>query len=82
MADSVRNPSHYDGAHGVDCAEAMANMVDRHMGLTGSESYWWATALKYLWRWPLKNGREDLDKAVECIRRLMAEEYGEDEEEL
>lgn len=33
-----------------------------------STAYWCACAFKYLWRWPLKNGKQDLLKAQECIR--------------
>lgn len=69
--DAVSHPSHYDGAHGVDCMTAAHNMLDRDAGLTGSESYWWGCALKYLWRWPFKNGAEDLRKARQCVDYLM-----------
>jgi len=33
------------------------------------------TAIKYLTRYKSKNGREDLEKAVSCIQRLIALEY-------
>lgn len=40
-------------------------------------SYWCGAALKYLWRWPLKNGLEDLRKARECIDLAIEEAEGE-----
>lgn len=35
--------------------------------------YWCITALKYLWRWPRKNGLEDLKKARRCIDYAIRE---------
>lgn len=32
--------------------------------------YWRIAAFKYLWRFDRKNGKEDLDKAIDCIKRL------------
>lgn len=32
--------------------------------------YWRIAALKYLWRFDKKGGKEDLDKAIDCIYRL------------
>lgn len=85
----ITDPLHYDGAHGVECKEAMANMIDRvtdcKVGedVTPTVVYWWACAFKYLWRWPFKNGIQDLRKCVECIEnieRAMADEAIEDAE--
>ena len=73
MSDKIAHPSHYEGAHGVECMEAMRNVLDREDGLTGSEKYWTGCALKYLWRWPFKNGLEDLRKSRQCIDYLIAE---------
>ena len=30
--------------------------------------------MKYVWRWPHKNGAEDIEKAIDCLRKLLAEE--------
>ena len=46
--------------------------------VTAKQAYWWGCAFKYLWRWPLKNGVEDLRKAEECLSLLIAE--AEDDE--
>lgn len=77
----IAHPDHYMGAHGIEAMDAIANVLDRVDGLTGSEKYWYGCALKYLWRWPLKNGREDLRKAVQCVEYLLdALEVGETDE--
>ena len=39
-----------------------------HRGVIG---YWWGCAFKYLWRWPYKGVREDLEKAKACIDYLL-----------
>lgn len=31
------------------------------------------TAFKYLWRWWAKGGKDDLDKAIDCLERLKGE---------
>lgn len=67
--DPVERPSHYAGDGKVECMDAMASMAagyDR-ADVPAAESYWCITALKYLWRWPLKNGRQDLLKARQCL---------------
>ena len=37
------------------------------------QAYCWQNAFKYLWRWPYKNGIEDLQKARWYIDRLIEE---------
>lgn len=56
--DVVKRPSHYT-AHpsGVECIE-----------ITRDLPFVWGNAIKYLWRAELKNGREDLEKALQYIR--------------
>lgn len=65
------NPSHYAGDGEVDAARALRSMMDGFDG--GAEAaYWWGCAMKYLWRWPRKNGAEDLLKCRECLERLIS----------
>lgn len=87
MNDPVTKPIHYDGAYGIECKEAMANMVDRlidhksTMRISPSMAYWWGCAFKYLWRFPYKNGVQDIDKCIECltnIRRAAAKSVIDD----
>lgn len=68
-SDPVYAPAHYAGDGKVECKAALASMMagyDRAV-VCSNVSYWCGCAFKYLWRWPLKNNREDLSKARECI---------------
>ena len=40
---------------------------------TPHEAYCWQNSFKYLWRWPYKNGVEDLKKARWYLDRLIEE---------
>lgn len=73
-AAAPTNPAHYAGDGEVDCQRAMRSMLFGARGkLSPMALFWWASALKYLWRWPWKNGAQDIDKAADCLRRLKAE---------
>ena len=37
------------------------------------QAYCWQNSFKYLWRWPYKNGIEDLKKARWYLERLINE---------
>lgn len=68
-SDPVYAPAHYAGDGKVECKAALASMMagyDR-AAVCSNVAYWCGCAFKYLWRWPLKNNREDLRKAHECI---------------
>lgn len=54
------NPNYYKGDK-IDCIDAIKCAVD---GLTGIEAYCTGNAIKYLWRWKKKNGKEDIRKAM------------------
>jgi hypothetical protein len=62
------NPSHYKQGP-IECIEA----IKAALGL-GFVAYLWGNILKYLWRWPNKNGIEDLKKARWYLDRLIQEE--------
>ena len=64
------SPPHYMGDGKITCKDAMDSMMHNfhHRGVTG---YWWGCAFKYLWRWPYKGVREDLEKAKACIDYLL-----------
>lgn len=56
--DSVNHPKHYtEHPSGIECIE-----ITRHMGFN------LGNAMKYVWRADLKNGVEDLKKAVWYIQ--------------
>lgn len=64
--DMVNHPDHYNNG-GIECIDGLAAAVT---GLTGMEAFCTANAIKYLWRWKWKNGKEDLDKAIFYINWL------------
>ena len=70
-ADMVNNPAHYNQA-GIECIDAMQAMVEG-ADVQPHASYCWQNSLKYLWRWPYKNGVEDLKKARWYLDRLISE---------
>lgn len=80
MSDAVRHPGHYSGDGRVECMDAISSMLCGYSlsDCSYEEAYWCATALKYLWRWPLKGGRQDLEKAMTCIRYALGSEEEED----
>ena len=69
--DPVNHPAHYT-AGGVECIDAiwaaLTCQTDPYAAwLTGQ-------VIKYLWRWPMKNGVEDLEKARFYLERLIREQ--------
>ena len=57
--DPVNNPKHYTNhPSGVECIQ-----ITEHM------SFLLGNAIKYIWRADLKNGVEDLEKAVFYLKR-------------
>lgn len=79
--DVVKSPSHYAGDGNVECMDAIRSMMhDTHFD--GITHFWWGNAIKYLWRWPRKNGVEDLRKAIRCIEYMLDEIEGGDDEHM
>lgn len=77
MFDDVENPRHYAGDGVVDCKRALESMLGGYDNDSGAQwpyaaAYWIGCALKYIWRAPLKNGREDLEKAIECLKQAVS----------
>lgn len=73
--DAVDAPAHYAGDGEVDCRRAMRSMLVGygHADAPLPSSAWCAMALRYIWRWPLKNGVQDLRKARRCIDYAIEE---------
>ena len=69
VRDMVNSPAHYTQS-AIECIEAIAEAVK---GLVGMEAMCIGNAIKYLWRWKLKGGKEDLKKAVWYIQRIIDE---------
>lgn len=72
-SDPVSHPRHYQGPGGMEAKDAM----EGYFGKTFMADYWLGCALKYLYRYCVKNGAQDLDKAVQCIGYLKEAEYGD-----
>ena len=65
--DLVNHPTHYTGGK-IECIDALESAVT---DLNGIEAVCTANAIKYLWRWKHKNGKQDLQKATWYINKLM-----------
>lgn len=68
--DNVNSPSHYTQANGLECIDAITAAVS---GKSGIEAVCVANVIKYLWRYELKNGVEDVKKAQWYLNRLVSE---------
>ena len=58
--DMVNHPPHYTRG-GIECADAQDAAI---VGLVEWEASGTASAIKYLWRWKFKGGKQDLEKAI------------------
>ena len=70
MADNVNSPVHYQSENGLEAIDVIKAFTD---GLNGIESFCTGNILKYMCRWKLKNGVEDLLKARWYLERLIKE---------
>ena len=64
--DKVNHPSHYTQGK-VECIDAIESATTN---LTGIVAVCIANVIKYVWRFALKNGAEDLDKADFYLQKL------------
>lgn len=73
--DPVNHPGHYTSGN-VECIDAIEAILEAHSDPVAG----WLTAqcVKYLWRWQLKNGLEDLEKARFYLDRLITREENDD----
>lgn len=67
--EMVNHPSHYTSGK-VECIDAIESATG---DLTGIEAVCTANIIKYVWRWKLKNGVEDLEKASWYLNKLIKE---------
>ena len=68
MKDKI-NPDHYQ-RDGLECIDAIKAAVQN---LTGAEAYCTGSAIKYLWRWKEKGGKDDLQKAKWFVNDMIGE---------
>ena len=69
--DNVNHPKHYCKG-GLECIQVIKAQLTPEQ----NKGYLYGNVLKYLWRWPDKNGLEDLRKAAKYLEWLQ-EEVGE-----
>ena len=67
LDDTVNHPSHYTQGK-VECIDAIESAVS---GLSGMDALLTGQIIKYVWRWSVKNGVEDLKKAEWYLKRLI-----------
>lgn len=67
LEDMVNNPPHYN-QHGIECLDAIRAATGK-----GYQYYLQGNILKYLWRYRYKNGKEDLQKALFYLQRMIEE---------
>lgn len=65
--EMINHPVHY--THGkIECIDAIESAT---CDLTGVEAVCTGNVIKYVWRWKLKNGIEDLEKAEWYLNKLI-----------
>ena len=64
----VSHPGHYQSKNGIECIDCIEAAVE---GLNGIEAVDTANAIKYLFRWKKKNGRQDVEKAIWYLSHLL-----------
>lgn len=68
MTDPVNHPAHYTAGE-IECIDAIESAITAQSDPTSA--WLTGTVIKYLWRWPIKNGAEDLKKARFYLDRLI-----------
>lgn len=66
--DMVNAPPHYRAGN-IECIDAIAAALTCQKD--PAEAFLTGQVLRYMWRWPLKNGKEDLEKAKWYLERLI-----------
>lgn len=69
MSENVNHPNHYTSG-GIECIEA----IKASLGIKEFADYCKGNVIKYVWRYRLKNGVEDLEKAKVYLNWLIEAE--------
>lgn len=70
MSDSVQHPTHYTSGD-IECIDAIRAALG-----DGFEPYCIGNVIKYVWRYQMKNGAEDLEKAAVYLGWAIEAEDG------
>lgn len=65
--DFVNHPPHYNAGGAVECIDA----IEASLSASSYRGYLKGNIMKYLWRYELKNGLEDLKKADWYLKELL-----------
>ncbi len=65
-ADHVNHPAHYQSEDGLEVIDVIKAFGD-------IEGFCIGNALKYICRWKKKNGKEDIEKAIWYLERMLKE---------
>lgn len=66
--DFVNHPPHYNAGGTVECIDA----IEASLSASSYRGYLKGNIMKYLWRYELKNGIEDLKKAEWYLKELLS----------
>lgn len=75
--DNVNHPDHYTSGE-IECIDA----IRASLGNKEFASYCKGNVMKYLWRYRLKNGVEDLKKAAVYLNRMIAAKEAAEKENI
>lgn len=64
----VSHPSHYQSKTGIEVIDVIEAFTE---GLSGIEAFDTGNVIKYICRWPQKNGLQDLEKAKWYLEDLI-----------
>ena len=70
--DVINHPKHYTQGE-IECIDAI-KYINKTLHMEGYEGYCLGNFIKYIWRCNLKNGWEDIDKAIFYLDELLAEQ--------
>ena len=73
MNDKVNSPKHYIGEKGLEVEEVLRQFLPRYQNAYVAHRI--GSAMEYLLRSPLKNGKEDLKKAIKNIELALESTY-------
>lgn len=59
-------PTYYK-KEGLECFD----VIKSSMGIDKYQGFLWGNIQKYIWRWEDKNGKQDLEKAIEYLVKLL-----------
>lgn len=77
--DNVRHPRHYEnnGYETINVIEDVLNRMQESGNFTAEQMFSIGNAIKYITRFPDKNGQEDLNKALNYLCRATTGEWFE-----